>query len=129
MALESIDMDLAVNTKVPMEVDGEHLTPSELASVDLAEKEFAKHVQTLAAEANAMFEQDFGVKCTDAEHKDASHIMDIVSFIASFLIIIYYYHQIQPAKLASKVNHSTQLCEQLKHIICSFVSLTESQAR
>ena len=54
-----------------MEVDGEHLTPAELMSVDLAEKEFVKHVWTLAAEANAVFEHDFKVKCTDAEHKDA----------------------------------------------------------
>jgi hypothetical protein len=72
-------VNLAANTEVPMEVDGEHLTPAELASVDLAEKEFAKHVRTLAAEANAVFERDFNVKCTDAERKDASRIMDIVS--------------------------------------------------
>ncbi|KAF9506096.1 hypothetical protein BS47DRAFT_1399759 [Hydnum rufescens UP504] len=92
-----------------MEIDGEHLTPAKLASVDLAEKDFAKHVWTLAAEANAVFEQDFGVKCTNAEQKDASCIMDI------------------PAKLASKVNHSTHLCEQLDHIIYGFVNLVESQ--
>jgi hypothetical protein len=72
-------VNLAANTEVPMEVDGEHLTPAELASVDLAEKEFAKHVRTLAAEADAVFERDFNVKCTDAERKDASRIMDIVS--------------------------------------------------
>ncbi len=103
-------MDLAGNTEVPME-DREHLTPAELMSVDLAEKEFAKHVQTLAAEADAVFECDFQVKCTNAECKDASCIMDI------------------PAKLASKVNRSTHLCEQLDHIISSFVNLAESHAR
>jgi len=75
--LESIDIDLAANTEQPMEVDGEHLTPSELA-----EKEFAKHVRTLAAEADTVFEDDFNVKCTDAEH--ASCIMDIVSLYSLF---------------------------------------------
>ncbi len=74
--------------KVPMEVDGEHLTPAELMSVDLAKKkEFAKHVQTLAAEADAVFECDFEVKCSDAEHKDALHIMDIVSH---YILFSYY---------------------------------------
>jgi len=73
---------------VPKEVDGEHLTPAELMSVDLAKKkEFAKHVQTLAAEADAVFECDFEVKCSDAEHKDALHIMDIVSH---YILFSYY---------------------------------------
>ncbi len=36
--LRDTDVDLAGNTEVPMEVDGEHLTPAELMSVDLAEK-------------------------------------------------------------------------------------------
>ncbi|KAF9511324.1 hypothetical protein BS47DRAFT_1395229 [Hydnum rufescens UP504] len=106
-----IDLDLVVNTEVPMEIDGEHLTPAELTSVDLSKKDFAKHVWTLAAEADAVFEQDFGVKCTNAEHKDASHIMDIL------------------AKLASKVDRLTHLCEQLDHIISGFVNLLESQVR
>jgi hypothetical protein len=83
-SLEMIDVDLVANTEVPMEIDGEHLTPAELTSVDLAEKEFAKHMWTLAAEADAVFEWDFGVKCTNAKHKDASHIMDIVSFLILF---------------------------------------------
>ncbi|KAF9506511.1 hypothetical protein BS47DRAFT_1367346 [Hydnum rufescens UP504] len=91
-----------------MEIDREHLTPAKLASVDLAEKDFAKHVWTLAAEADAVFEQDFGVKCTNAEHKDALHTMDIL------------------AKLALKVNCLTHLCEQLDHIISGFVNLMES---
>ena len=91
--LEDINVDLAANTEVPMEVDEEHLSPAELTSVDLAEKEFAKRVQTLAAEADAVFEQDFGVKCTDAERKDASRIMDIVSFHILFS------HYTQPSAL------------------------------
>jgi len=84
--LRDMEVDLAGNTKVPMEVDGEHLTPAELVSVDLAEKEFVKHVQTLAAEANAVFEHDFKVGCTDAECKDASCIMDIVSLYSLLLL-------------------------------------------
>jgi hypothetical protein len=77
-ALDYEDPGLAANAEVPMEFEGEHLTASELASVDAAEKEFAKKVHTLAAEADAVFEKDFGIKCTDAERKSASRIMDIV---------------------------------------------------
>ena len=74
------DEGMVANAEVPVELDGEHLTAAELTSVDVAEKEFAKKVCTLAAEADAAFEEGFGIKCTDAECKSASWIMDIVRY-------------------------------------------------
>src|SRR5260370_8961393 len=69
---DDVDIGLAANAEVPMELDGKPLTAAELTSVDVAEKEFAKKVHTLAAEADATFKVEFGIKCT-------SQIMDIVS--------------------------------------------------
>jgi hypothetical protein len=43
---DDMDVGLAANTEVPMEFEGEPLTAAELASVDMAEKEFAKKVRT-----------------------------------------------------------------------------------
>ena len=81
-AIAGLDDDegMAANAEVPMELDGKHLMAAELTSVDVAEKEFAKKVHTLAAEADAAFEEGFGIKCTNAKHKSASQIMDIVSY-------------------------------------------------
>jgi hypothetical protein len=77
--LDDIDVGLAANTEFPMELDGEPLTAAELAAVDLAVNEFSRKVWTLAAEADATFAEEFGIKCTDAKRKSASRIMDIVS--------------------------------------------------
>ena len=40
-----------------MELNGEHLTAAELTSVNVVEKEFAKKVHTLTAEADATFKE------------------------------------------------------------------------
>jgi hypothetical protein len=50
---DDVDPGLAANAEVPMEFEGEPLVTAELALVDVAEKEFAKKVRTLAAEADA----------------------------------------------------------------------------
>ena len=76
---DDMDPGLAANAEVPMEFEGEPLTTAKLALVDVAEKEFSKKVRTLAAEADAVFENAFGIKSTHAEHKSASRIMDVVS--------------------------------------------------
>ncbi|KAF8311019.1 uncharacterized protein EI90DRAFT_3138873 [Cantharellus anzutake] len=110
-SLDDIDVGLAANTEFPMELDGEPLTAAELAAVDLAVNEFSRKVWTLTAEADTTFVEEFGIKCTDAEHKSASRIMDI------------------PSKLASKVNHSIQLLEGLEHIILGLKGQIESSAR
>jgi hypothetical protein len=44
-----------------MELDGEPLTISEIAAVDLAVCEFAKKVRTLATEVDAVFAREFGI--------------------------------------------------------------------
>ena len=77
---DELDEGLAANAEVPMELNGEHLTAAELASVDVVEKEFAKRVHTLTAKADAAFEEGFGIKCTNTECKSASWIMDIVRY-------------------------------------------------
>lgn len=79
VGLDDVDVGLASNTEVPMEHDGEPLTAGELLAVDMSVIEFKKKVRTLTAEADAVFYHDFGIKCTDAERKSASRIMDIVS--------------------------------------------------
>ena len=71
-SLDDNNVDLAANTEQPMELDGEPLTAAELAAVDLAVNEFSRKVQTLAAEADAIFSTDFRIKCTDVEHKRAT---------------------------------------------------------
>ena len=81
---------LAANAEVPMEFEGETLTIAELASVDMAEKEFAKKVHPLATEADANFEEAFGIDCTDAERKSASRIMDIVSCLHIYFHVLAY---------------------------------------
>lgn len=86
-SLDDIDVGLAANTELPMELDGEPLTAAELAAVDLAVDEFAKKVRTLAAEADDIFAKEFGIKCTDAERKSASRIMDIVSGSFFYLLM------------------------------------------
>ena len=77
--LDDIDVNSAANTEQPMELDGEPLIAAELAAVDLAVRKFAMKVCTLATEADTTFEEDFGIKCTEAECKSASQIMDVVS--------------------------------------------------
>ena len=84
---DDLDVGLAANAEVPMELDGEHLNAAKLAFVDAAEKEFAKKVHTLAAEADAVFEQAFGTKCTDAERKSASRIMDMVNCSHNYFLL------------------------------------------
>ena len=124
---DDVDVDLVANAEVPMEFEGEPLMAAELASVDMAEKEFTKKVRTLAAEADTTFEKTFGIKCTNAKHKSASWIMDIVCCLYiyfHFLLILL----VQPSKLVSKVNQSTQLLEVLEHIIIGLKGQVESTA-
>lgn len=85
-SLDDIDVGLAAHTELPMELDGEPLTAAELVIVNLAVNEFAEKVRTLAAEANAIFADEFGIQCTDAERKSASRIMDVVS--SSFIYLL-----------------------------------------
>lgn len=82
-----MDAGLAVNAEVPMEFEGETLTASELPSVG-GRKGVCKKVRTLAAGADAVFENAFGIKCTDAERKSASRIMDIVTVLISICCYI-----------------------------------------
>ena len=77
---DELDEGLAADAEVPMELDGEHMTAAELTSINVAEKEFAKKVCTLLAEADAAFKEGFGIKCTNTEHKSALQIMDIVRY-------------------------------------------------
>ena len=114
---DDIDPGLAANAEVPMEFEGKTLTASELASVDVAEKEFAKKVCTLAAEADAVFENAFGIKCTDVERKSASRIMDIVG--CSRLYCLLYFHSFYCSPLSSH-QKSTTLPSCLR---CSSISL------
>jgi hypothetical protein len=122
-----MDVGLATNAEVPMEFEGEPLTAAELTSVNMAEKEFTKKVRTLTAEADATFEEAFYIKCTEAKHKSASRIMDVISYLyvyfISLLILL-----VQPSKLTSKVNHSTQLLEVFEHIIIGLKEQVESTA-
>jgi len=109
---DDVDPGLAANAEVPMEFEGEPLTAAELASVDVAEKEFAKKVCTLAAEADAVFEKRFGIKCTDAERKSASRIMDIVSCSRLYFLLYFcsFYYS-----LLSLHRKSTTLPSCLRH--------------
>jgi hypothetical protein len=85
---------------IPMELDGEPLTVAEIAAVDLAVNEFAKKVQTLAAEADAVFTSEFGIQCTDTERKSASRIMDIVSDSFIYILLNYCpFHYSPPSSL------------------------------
>jgi hypothetical protein len=124
---DDMDVGLSANAEVPMEFEGEPLTAAELASVDMAEKEFTKKVHTLAAEADTTFEEAFYIKCTDAERKSTSWIMDVVSYLYVYFIFLLIL-LVQPSKLASKVNHSTQLLEAFKHIIIGLKEQVESTA-
>ena len=83
-----MDVGLVANAEVPMEFEGEPQTAAELASVDMAENEFTKKVCTLAVEADAAFEEAFYIKCTDAEHKSTSRIMDVVSYLYVYFIFL-----------------------------------------
>ena len=74
---DDVDPGLAANAEVPMGFEGEPLVTAELALVDVAEKEFAKKVRTLAAE-------------TDADRKSASRIMDIVSCLHIYFHVLAY---------------------------------------
>ena len=125
-SLEEIDADSAV----PMEIDGERLSPAEGASVDLAAKEFARKVRTLADEADAVFENRFEVRYgaprLSARLLRASWMQygfspNSVNNVTN--------HKRQPTKLASKAHHSTQLCEVPEHLISGFAELAECAVR